>query len=117
MNQQPSFDHQRINSLTELFGDAECVRELYIEFLETCPERMAVIKQGLTEHRADLMEFAAHAIHGTSANIGVLNIEETSLAIEHIAHQNQFELVGAYLTELEEQVAGLREHIDLQAAI
>ncbi|MBC8369516.1 MAG: Hpt domain-containing protein [Planctomycetes bacterium] len=117
MNQHPAFDHQRINSLTELFGDQECVRDLYIEFLDSCPDRLAVIKQGLSERRADLIEFAAHAIHGTSSNIGVLNIEQTSAAIESIAHQGQFDLVGAYINELEEQIAGLREHVDLRTAI
>ena len=117
MNQHPAFDHQRISSLTELFGDSDAVRDLYIEFLDSCPERLAVIKQGLIDHRADLIEFAAHAIHGTSANIGVLNIEETSAAIESVAHQHQFALVGAYVSELEEQIDGLREHIDLREVI
>lgn len=117
MNQDPSFNHLRIRSLTELFGNSESVRDLYIEFLDSCPERVAVIKQGILEHRADLIEFAAHAIHGTSANIGVANIEATSSVIEDMAHNNQFELVDACVGELEDQIAGLRQHIDMRRAI
>ncbi|MDP6963073.1 MAG: Hpt domain-containing protein [Planctomycetota bacterium] len=112
MTQSPTFDHQRINSLTHLFGDSEGVRELYIEFLDSCPEKIAVIKQALKEGRSDLIEFAAHAIHGSSANIGVLNIEETSFAIETVAHNDQFDLIRDYVTELEDQVAGLRDHVN-----
>jgi hypothetical protein len=34
-----------------------------------------------------------------------------------MAHKNQFELVDACVGELEDQIAGLRQHIDMRRAI
>lgn len=117
MTQLPSFDKQRIDYLTELFGDPECVRELFLEFLEACPDWISTMKKGLNEQRADLIEFAAHAIHGTSANISVINIEKTSAALELVAQKQQLDLAGTYISELEDQIDGLREHVELRTAI
>ncbi|MFT7517220.1 MAG: HPt (histidine-containing phosphotransfer) domain-containing protein [Myxococcota bacterium] len=117
MTQLPSFDQERLNYLTELFGDSESVRELFLEFLEACPAWVSTMKQGINEQRPDLVEFAAHAIRGTSANISVTNIEKTSAALESIVQRQQLDLAGAYISELEEQIDGLREHIERRAAI
>ena len=117
MSYYPAIDHQRIHALLQLFGDSNVVQELFEEFLDSCPEKLAVIRQGLTEERGDLIEFAAHDIHGSSANLGAIEIEATASTLELLAHNKNLISIPGYLEELEQQIQDLEEHIRSRKAI
>ena len=117
MSYYPAIDHQRIHALLQLFGDSNAVQELFEDFLDSCPEKLAVIKQGLTEERGDLIEFAAHAIHGSSAKLGAIEIEQTAGTLKMLAHNKNLISIPGYLEELEKQILELKEHIRSRKAI
>ncbi|MDP7061972.1 MAG: Hpt domain-containing protein [Planctomycetota bacterium] len=111
MKTQSPLDTARVDELADLLGDKESLLELYDEFLEECPVRLATMRDGLAQQKADLIDSGAHAIKGTSANLGAVRIQKTAKLIENLARANDLADVGAFLDRLEAEIDKLNGHL------
>lgn len=107
----PLLDTSRISELADLFGDSEIVLELFEEFLQECPERMDTMRQALANGETELIDSAAHAIKGSSANLGTCAVQEMARMIEELARTNQLTEADAFVGRLETEIARLQEHL------
>ncbi len=107
----PLLDTSRISELADLFGDSEIVLELFDEFLQECPERMDTMRQALANGETELIDIAAHAIKGSSANLGACAVQEMARMIEEMARSNQLTEADAFVGRLETEIARLQEHL------
>ncbi|MHC4380168.1 MAG: Hpt domain-containing protein [Planctomycetota bacterium] len=111
MNQTPPLDSARVDELAELFGDREILLELYDEFLDECPPRIETMRDGIAKDQADLLDSGAHAIKGSSANLGALGIQEMASRLEGLARANDLDDAGSFLDQLETEIARLQDHL------
>lgn len=105
-------DAARVAELTEIFGDAGSVRELFDEFFQELDPRLNTLREGLHEGRPDLVDTAAHAIKGSSANLGAQAVRDCARTVEELARGNKLDDVGPLLDRLEAELARLREWIE-----
>ena len=106
-------DAARVAELTEIFGDEQSVRELFDEFFNELSPRLSTLREGLTEHRPDLVDTAAHAIKGSSANLGAQAVRECARTVEELARANKLDDIEPLLGKLEVELEQLRDWIAL----
>ena len=111
MNTQSPLDNARVEELADLFGDKETLLELFDEFLSECPSRIQTMRDGLAQHKADLIDSGAHAIKGSSANLGAVGIQQTAQLVEELARTNALDEVGEFLDRLECEVERLNAYL------
>ena len=111
MPQSPPLDSARVEELAELFGDKEILLEIYDEFLEECPTRIQAMRDGLLKQQADLVDSGAHAIKGSSANLGAQGILEMATHLEGLARANDLDDAGQFLDRLESEIERLQAHL------
>lgn len=104
-------DAARVAELTEIFGDEQSVRELFAEFFHELDPRIATLREGLAEGRPDLVDTAAHAIKGSSANLGAGAVRDCARTVEELARANHLDEIEPLLGNLEQELARLREWI------
>ena len=104
-------DAARLAELTELFGDVNSVRELFDEFFNELDPRLCTLKEGLAEGRADLVDTAAHAIKGSSANLGAQAVRECARTVEELARASRLTEIQPLLGRLEDELQRLRSWI------
>jgi HPt (histidine-containing phosphotransfer) domain-containing protein len=105
-------DAARVAELTEIFGDAQSVRELFDEFFQELDPRLDTLRNGLAEGRPDLVDTAAHAIKGSSANLGADAVRDCARTVEDLARANQLQNVEPLLDRLESELTRLRAWIE-----
>jgi HPt (histidine-containing phosphotransfer) domain-containing protein len=104
-------DAARVAELTELFGDERSVRELFDEFFNELDPRMKALRSGMAEGRADLVDSAAHAIKGSSANLGAQSVRECAKTVEELARASRLTEIEPLLGRLEGELNRLRSWI------
>lgn len=104
-------DAARVAELTELFGDENSVRELFDEFFSELDPRLNALRTGLAEGRADLVDTAAHAIKGSSANLGAEGVRQCARTLEELARASKLQEIEPLLGRLETELERLRSWI------
>jgi HPt (histidine-containing phosphotransfer) domain-containing protein len=96
----PVWDREAALELVE--GDRELVEELANLFAEECPNALAEMRGALEGDDAALLEHLAHAMKGSSANIGATGTSQLALVLESQARsgnldeaREQFRLLDA----------------------
>lgn len=107
----PPLDAARVAELTEIFGDEASVRELFDEFFQELDPRLNTLREGLSDGRSDLVDTAAHAIKGSSANLGAQAVRDCARTVEELARSNRLDQIEPLLGRLENELARLREWI------
>ncbi len=101
-------------------GGAELVRELAEMFFSGTPSRILVLQEGIAHGDADAVTRAAHALKGSSSNIGAARIAASCGQLEEHARRGQLagasDLVRAIETELPHFRAALEQHLAAAAA-
>lgn len=105
-------DAARVAELTEIFGDEQSVRELFDEFFQELDPRLSTLRDGLATGRPDLVDTAAHAIKGSSANLGAQAVRDCARTVEDLARGNNLAGVEPLLAKLENELTRLREWIE-----
>lgn len=111
MTQSPPLDSARVDELSKLFGNKEILLEIYDEFLQECPIRIQAIREGLAQRQANLVDSGAHAIKGSSANLGAQGILKMASHLEGLARANELNDAGQFLDRLELEIERLRAHL------
>ena len=111
MNESPPIDPARVDELAELFGDREILMELFDEFLQECPPRIQTMREGVANAQPDLLDSGAHAIKGSSANLGATGIQEAAALIEGLARANDLQEADQFLNRLETEIERLQDFL------
>ncbi len=110
-NEAPCLDAARIDELTELLGDDQILLTLFEEFFADLPPRLEKMHEGLQARRAELIDVAAHAVRGSSANLGASEVAKLATRLERTAQEQEFEPVGRLLAQLEAEICRLQKRL------
>ncbi len=94
-------------ALERVDGDIELMKELAGLFLDECPQRMAEIRQAITQSDAAKLANAAHTLKGSVGNFGAREAFEASRRLELIGHEQDWGRAEEAWTELEEAIGRL----------
>ncbi len=96
-------------------GGAELVRELAEMFFSETPKRIRLLQEGISQGNADTVTRAAHALKGSSSNIGAARVATSCGQLEEQARRGKLagasDLVRAIEAELPHFRAALEHHL------
>ena len=111
-----AIDRTTLETLREFqdTGEPDIVAELIEIFLQDTPPRLAAIREAL--HRADAGEIAsaAHALKGSSANLGALQMSALCLKIETLGRAGTVEGADSLLADLEAEFLRVRDALSVE---
>jgi HPt (histidine-containing phosphotransfer) domain-containing protein len=93
-----------VGVLERLEGDRDLFEELAQVFKTECPKMVKEIRHAISTHDAANLEHQAHALKGSSANIGSSAVSQTAYEIEKVARSADMERASALLKVLEIEV-------------
>ena len=110
-DEAPTLDAARIDELCAMLGDDQTLLALFDEFFRDLPPRLETMHEGLKTRRAELIDVAAHAVRGTSANLGATGVSRLARQIETTAREEDLTPVGRLLAQLEAEICRLRRRL------
>lgn len=81
-------------------GGPVFVQKITALFVEHTPQRLAAIVQGVQQGDLPAVEFAAHSLKSSAANLGAVRVQELAERIELLAAARQGEQLQALAAEL-----------------
>ncbi|PKM98288.1 MAG: hypothetical protein CVU79_04060 [Elusimicrobia bacterium HGW-Elusimicrobia-3] len=107
-----------IAELKDLAGpeDKAFMAELAATYLKDLPGRLEAIKTAAAARDAEALRQAAHALKGSSGNIGAQRLQKVCLLIEEIGRSGSAEVPAALLADLDAEAAGTRIALEALAA-
>jgi HPt (histidine-containing phosphotransfer) domain-containing protein len=101
MNVTPHVDYDALNALKEVMEDD--FGFLIQTFLQDSNNRLTTFHELVGSNDTDLIRRTAHSFKGSCSNLGALHLANLCSALEHKALSQDFEALGADLTEIEEE--------------
>ncbi len=100
--------------LLERLGGAEALLPKFIGlFLKGVQPSLATLEEAIASGDCQKVRTSAHAIKGSSANIGAVQMRETAAMIESAAKDGQLEGALLGLVKLREQLEAFRHAVDM----
>ncbi len=101
-----------ISRLEEIFeDDTEGIADLLEAALQTGAGHQAALREGIAQRNLDAVMRAAHAIKGSSANIGANDVAAVAARIEAAARANTWNGVPDDADELDRMYERLRDAV------
>jgi two-component system, sensor histidine kinase and response regulator len=91
---EPTIDPEALARLREWGGERLLVQMIRL-FVESTPERVRQIEEGLERGEIELVERGSHSLKSSAANLGAERLRELSAEVEDLAHRG--DLRGAEL--------------------
>lgn len=92
-------DPEALARLVEWGGDRLRSQMIHL-FLESTPDRIRQIREGLERDEVELVERGAHSLKSSAANLGAERLRELSGEMEERAHRGDLAGAGALLAPL-----------------
>jgi len=105
---QTPIDTEKLDELIDLFGDRDEVKDLFDEFFKELPERIESLRTGVESNTAEPINQAAHALKGSSASLGAMQVQGAAFELEQCARNQEFAPMAEHLQRLELELANLR---------
>ncbi|HAN03791.1 MAG TPA: hypothetical protein DCQ25_00735 [Elusimicrobia bacterium] len=107
-----------IAELKDLAGpdDKAFMTELAGTYLKDLPGRLAAIRAAVAARDAEALRQAAHALKGSSGNIGAQRLQKVCLLLEEAGRAGSAEVPAALLADLDAEAAGARIALEALAA-
>jgi CheY-like chemotaxis protein len=107
-----------IAELKDLAGpdDKAFMAELAGTYLKDLPNRLAAIRAAVEARDAEALRQAAHALKGSSGNIGAQRLQKVCLRLEDAGRAGSAEVPAALLSDLDAEAAGARTALEALAA-
>lgn len=109
----PTIDPEALDRLKE-WGGEKLLSQMIRLFLESTPERVMQITEGLERGEVELVERGSHSLKSSAANLGAERLRELSAEVEDLAHRGELLGVEALLAPL---VEAHREACDVLGAM
>ena len=108
--EEPPLDLSVIEVLPSLQveGEPDVLRELVHMFLEDATKRLETMREGTDEQDAQRLRQEAHALKGSSANMGATRIARISSELESIGRSDDLTHASRLLDALEEELGRVR---------
>ncbi|MGD9641605.1 MAG: response regulator [Elusimicrobiales bacterium] len=90
--------------------------ELAGTYLKDLPGRLAAIRAAIEARDAEALRQAAHALKGSSGNIGAQRLQKVCLLLEETGRSGSAEVPPALLADLDTEAAGARTALEALAA-
>ncbi len=97
-------DAEKLEELIDLFGDREEVKDLFNEFFDELPSRLQTLRTGLETGAPEQIDQAAHALKGSSASLGAMQVQAAALALEADARSQQLDDAPDHFAQLEAEL-------------
>jgi HPt (histidine-containing phosphotransfer) domain-containing protein len=104
------FDRAALESARSLPGvrGLSLLPELIDRYLQEEPKLLANLAELHSARRAAELAFAAHSFAGEAASFGAVLVRQAALALESVAHAEDWPAVADWLTELRNAASDLR---------
>ncbi len=90
--------------LSRLEGDRELFGELAQVFRTECPKIVREIRRAIAAQDTANLEYQAHALKGSAANLGASAVSQTAYALEQIGRSGEMKQASELLQVLEGDV-------------
>ena len=107
---QAFFDREAL--MEKLDGDTELAVEILTSFLQTVPDQIRLIQEEAEAGINNKGQKTAHAIKGTSGNIGCVTLSETAASMEQLFKDNDIEGLPEQAKILQARFDYTRQEID-----
>jgi CheY-like chemotaxis protein len=109
-NRSAVLDPEVLRSLEDLEGDGErgLLAELAGMFLEDADLRMKIMRKAVAENDANTVREAAHALKGSSSNLGAWRIQDVCDRLQEISESGELRHAPLLLERLEEELERAR---------
>jgi two-component system, sensor histidine kinase and response regulator len=94
-------DPEALARLREWGGDRLLAQMIHL-FVESTPDRIRQIREGLDRDEVELVERGAHSLKSSAANLGAERLRELSGEMEDRAHRGDLAAAGTLLVPLVE---------------
>jgi len=84
-------------------GEPDILRTLFDMFAEDAPRRLAAIREAMAERNASVLARQAHALKGSSANLGASHMATLCATLENLGDTGLLETADSTLSELESE--------------
>ncbi len=98
-------DHDVFDKLREILGPA--LSQAISPFLEDTPNYLSRLEQGLADSNADIVRQMAHAIKGSSSNLGAINLTQVAKQAEELALEGNLNEITPLLPRLHAAFEGV----------
>ena len=109
-NAKPHFDRKTL--LERLDGDKELAVEILKSFLQSVPEQISLVRKEAEAGINSQGQKKAHAIKGTSANIGCMLLSETAARMEQLFKENDMQQLPEQAIILQTKFDQTRQEIE-----
>jgi CheY-like chemotaxis protein len=107
-----SVDLSVLEMLRSLEDDGDAfIAGLVATYVSDTTERMAALQKAFAQRNGEALERAAHAIKGSSANIGARRMAELGGALQHAGKAGDFATAAPMIAELEEEFFRTQDHL------
>lgn len=106
---QPILDQEKLSELREIFEDDSELAELFQEFFGELPTRLQDLHQAFEIGATETIHQNAHALKGSSGNLGAAAVHATARAIEEYARSGSLQEACSLMPRLETEVAQLAQ--------
>jgi HPt (histidine-containing phosphotransfer) domain-containing protein len=93
-------DAQALERLRELQSGGEVIREVAGLYVDDSPLRIDAIQKAAERHDAAAIADAAHALKGSSANVGATRVQALAAKLEEMGRSGNLDGVGAVVDQL-----------------
>ena len=105
---QIDFDWQQLRQLAG--GDASFELELIAIFLEDTEAILKQLRQAIASQNSQTIIDLAHAIRGSSANVGACALAQSARQLEQLTHNSQLSGSSALSSEANQLLSQMRYH-------
>jgi len=99
--------------MERLLDDEDLAKMIQDRFLADIPQRIQALKAFLESDDVSGVEFQAHTVKGTSANVGGELVSAVASEMEKAATAKDLTAAGAFMTEQERQFDRLKEAMQM----
>jgi HPt (histidine-containing phosphotransfer) domain-containing protein len=98
-------------ALDRLGGDRELLVELAEIFLDSLPEQLRKLRDGLDNADAEKVGMAAHSLKGSVGSFAAEPARQAALELEKLAREGKLDAAADALTRLTRQLAALEDSL------
>ncbi len=101
------------SAMETVLGNEDLFREIAGMFIESWPDYIARIKEGITGNDAGLLEREAHSLKGAVGNFGAKKVYEAAYCLEKLGKEGTMATAQEALSNLESAVTGFVSEMNI----
>jgi two-component system sensor histidine kinase/response regulator len=114
--QNDAIDHTVLDQLRDFPQSSQrgLLQKVIDLYLQDTPDRLTGVREAVEQDHADSLAQLAHALKGSSANLGARNMVQMCAELEELGHSEDLEHAPELLTRLESEFVRVRSALSTQ---